>query len=275
MPYDAKKELERVKAYYERDPLQKRFSAIMSGPTNSGKTFLLRTARFPVHIDSFDPGGSKCLEPWIRKGDIVVDTTYESEDPFSPTAFAAWKKNTEIRLQTKYYDMFGTYALDSLPTFADAVMNDRLMSVDRAGETPMRNRDYMPQKTAIVNYIRKLMNLSCDFVLTAHLREIVEKETFDTSTGISTKIVIYRLLMTGQAVVTIPLLFDELYVLQGKGINPKRELLIDSLGTYLARSRLKKDGKLNAIEEPDIRKLLKKAGVPWEDKPKLKEVMPE
>jgi len=49
----------------------------------------------------------------------------------------------------------------------------------------------------------------------------------------------------------------------------KREMLIDSLGQYIARSRLKSDGKLDAIEEPDIKKLLKKIKLNWEDKPRL------
>jgi len=269
MPYDRLKELKRVTDHYAGDDLQKRFSAIISGPTNSGKSYINSTARFPVHIDSFDPGGSKCLAPWIKSGDVVVDTAYENEDPFAPTAFAAWQKNFEIRLATNYFDMFGTYCIDSLSTFSDAVMNSQLKSQSRAGESPMRNKDYMPQKTLIVNNIRKMLNLPCDFILTAHLKEIVEKETYDTSTGISTKIVNYRLHVVGQAVVTIPLLFDELWVLQGKGEKPDRKILTNSLGKYLARSRLCTNGKLDSIEPPNIKKILKKAGFDHTDKPKL------
>jgi len=63
MSYDPRKELKRVTDYYNQDPLQKRFSAIISGDIEAGKTYLLSTARFPVHIDSFDPGGTKCLAP--------------------------------------------------------------------------------------------------------------------------------------------------------------------------------------------------------------------
>ena len=269
MPYDYRNELKKVKEYYGGDPLQKRFSAVVSGETNSGKTFLFRTARFPVHIDSFDPGGTKCLEEWIKKGDIVADTSYETEDPFKPTAYAKWKKDTELRFMIGYYDQFATYCLDSLSTFSDAVMNDVLNSSDRAGKVPQHRKDYNPQKVAIVNYIRKLMNLSCDFILTAHLREDRRLVHLDTSTGIKREEIKYRLKMTGQAVITIPLLFDELYVLLGRGMPPKRELITDSLGEYVARSRLKKGGLLDTKEEPDIKKLLKKAKIPWEDKPKL------
>src|SRR4030042_1064469 len=99
MPYDAKAELEKVKKHYNNDPLQRRFSALVTGETNSGKTYLLRTCRKPIHIDSFDPGGTKGLRDLIEKGDVVVDTSYENEDPFSPTAYANWKKNNEVRLK--------------------------------------------------------------------------------------------------------------------------------------------------------------------------------
>ena len=54
MAYDAAAELKRVQDFYKGDKLQKRFSALVTGETNAGKTFLLRTARRPVHIDSFD-----------------------------------------------------------------------------------------------------------------------------------------------------------------------------------------------------------------------------
>jgi len=274
MTYDPMKELKRVTDYYNNDPLQKRFSAIVTGETNAGKTYLLRTARFPIHIDSFDPGGSKCLLDLIRSesnlnGQIIVDSSWENEDPYEPKAFAEWMKTTNIRFQTGYFDMFGTYCLDGLTMFGKAAMNYQLALKNRAGEVPQHRHDYNPQKTHIENYVRKLMNLSCDFIITGHLREIDELRHVDVSTGIKTYDTKYRLYITGQAVITIPLLFDELYTIIGKGNPPKREMLIDSLGKYVARSRLKQKEKLGATEEPDIKKLLKKTGFAWEDKPKL------
>jgi hypothetical protein len=266
MPYDPRKELKRVRDYYNQDPLQKRFSAIISGDIGSGKTYLLSTARFPVHIDSFDPGGTKCLKPWIDKGDIVADTRWEDEDPFNPKAYTAWERDMEVRIKTGYFDMFGTYALD-LSMFSDAVMNYQQNLAGRAGEVPMHRRDYNPQKTIVVNKIKRLMSLKCDFFLLAHLREL-EDSSIDTK-GNVIKNYRYRLNITGNAVLTIPLQFDELYVLLGTGSPIKREMLIESQGKYIARSRLKSLGKLSNKEEPDIKKLLKKIGLDWQDKPKL------
>lgn len=269
MPYDAKAELKKVRDHYSQDPLQKRFSALVTGETNAGKTYLLRTARRPIHIDSFDPGGSKCLQDLIDSGDIVVDTTWENENPYDPKVYADWKKTNEIRLKIGYFDQFGTYAIDSLTTFSQTVMNYQLAGKDAAGSVPQHRRDYNPQKVEIENRIRRLMNLPCDFILMAHLERLEKLKSIDKSTGIRYEEVQYRIMITGKAVMTIPLLFDELYVIQGKGTNPRREMLIDSLGEYIARSRLKGGGKLSAIELPDIRALLKKAGLQWKDKPKL------
>jgi hypothetical protein len=271
MAYDAAAELKRVRDYYAGDPLQKRFSALITGETNAGKTYLLRTARRPIHIDSFDPGGTKCIRDLIASGDVIADTRYENDDPFDPKAFADWMKATDVRFQIGYFKQFGTYCLDSATTFGEAVMNYGLGAKDRAGETPQMRHDYMPQKTYITNYIRKLMSLPCDFILTGHLKEIRKVLSVDAKSGVVREEVKYRFYTVGQAVVTIPLLFDEIYVITGRAgrEGPVREMLIDSLGDYIARSRLKSKGLLNSIEPPDIKALLKKAGFDPQDKPKL------
>lgn len=271
MPYDYTNELKKVRDYYNGDPLQKRFSALVCGGIGAGKTYLLRTARKPIHIDSFDPGGTKCLLDLIQKGDVIADTQWEADDPFNPDKFAKWMKAIDLRMEVGYYNHFGTYCLDSATTFGDAVMNYGLAAKGRAGETPQHRHDYMPQKVYMVNYIHKLMGLPCDFILTGHLREIEEVLSIDAKTGIERKNIEYRFFTVGQAVLTIPLLFDEIYVILGKsgrdGVD--RTMLIDSQGKYVARSRLKANGKLNAEEPPDIKALLKKAGLSWDDKPKL------
>lgn len=270
MAYDMQAELKKVRDYYNQDALQKRFSALVTGETNAGKTFLLRTCRKPIHIDSFDPGGTKCLRDLIVSGDVIADTRWEDDDPYNPKAFAEWMKAVDLRFHLKYFEQFGTYCIDSATTFGEAVMSYQLGMKSRAGEVPQHRHDYNPQKVFMINYIKKLMTLPCDFILTGHLRENRKVLYVDQKTGVSKDEVTYRFYTTGQAVVTIPLLFDEIYVLKGKGENPKREMLIDSLGEYIARSRLKGEGKLSSVEPPDIKALLKKAGFPHEDKPKLK-----
>ncbi len=270
MTYGKLDELKKVRDYYNQDPLQKRFSALITGESGAGKTFILRTARFPIHIDSFDPGGTKCLTNLIRSGDVIADTQWELEDPYKPRVFANWMKAIDIRLRTNYFDMFGTYVIDSASTWGDAIMNYQLNSQSRAGEAPKFTKDYTPQKILMINYIKKLMSIKCDFILTGHLKT-TEEIVGQTKDGTPLKKTKYRFNTTGKAVITIPLQFDEIYVIRGfpgPG-GTKRELLVDSQGQYIARSRLRANNKLNSIEEPDIKKLLKKIGLSWQDKPKL------
>lgn len=271
MSYDYKNELATVKSYYNQDPLQKRFSALILGPIGVGKSFLARTCRMPVHIDSFDPGGTKGLADGIDKGFIVADTQWEADDPFKPSKFAKWMTAIDRRLMIKYFDHFGTYILDSASTWGDAVMNYQLNSMNDAAGTPKWSRDYVPQKTFMTNYIKKLMAIPCDFILTGHLREIEELLSVDAKTGIERKNVEYRFHTTGQAVLTIPLLFDEIYVMRTRETahGLERYFLTDAQGKYQARSRLKGNGKLETEEPAHIRNLLKKIGKTWDDKPKL------
>lgn len=267
MAYDVKTDIEKIREYYRSDPLQKRFSALITGESGAGKTYLLRTCRRPIHIDSFDPGGTKCLRNEIEKGYIIADTRWESEDPLKPSKFAEWKREFEHRLRVGYFDHFGTYALDSASSWADAVMNHQLGESSRAGEAPRFTKDYTPQKVMMINAVKRMMNLPCDFILLGHLR-MIEEIRGTTKDGEPLKEVKFRFLTTGQATVTIPMQFDELYVLVGKetASGLKRVLLTEAQGTYQARSRLKADGKLEREEEPDIKKLLRKIGLSWEDK---------
>lgn len=272
MTYDYRNELEAVKKYYEGDPLQKRFSALICGPIGIGKTYLLSTCRFPVHIDSFDPGGTKCLRDLINAGWVVADTSYENEDPFAPSAWERWVRRTELRFEIGYFNYFGTYCLDSSTKWQDAAMNFQLKSAGRVGQAPQHRHDYTPTKILMQNYTRKFMNIPCDYILTGHFRENEEILSIDRQTGIESKKVEYRYLTIGQAAVTIPLMFDEVYVMLAEATSSgtyDRKFLLESQGTYIARSRLKANGKLNAIEPANIKALLKKIGLPYENKPKL------
>lgn len=270
MPYDSKADIAKIREYYNSDPRQQRFSALITGETGSGKSYLFRTCRKPVFIDSFDPGGSKCLRDEIKTGNVIVDTRWENEDPYAPTAYEEWVKETDHRLRTGFFDLIGTYGIDSMSSFADAVMNFQLSGAGRAGESPKFTKDYTPQKTNMINKIKRFMTLPCDFIVTGHLR-MIEEVVGKSKDGEDIKRVKYRFLTTGQAVVTIPMQFDELYVMIGKDTSSgvDRTLLIDSQGQYIARSRLRAGGKLDKEEPADIKKLLKKIGLRWEDKDKL------
>jgi hypothetical protein len=76
-----------------------------------------------------------------------------------------------------------------------------------------------------------------------------------------------RFLTTGKGVVTIPLLFDEIYVTTTKESSSgvTYQLLTARTGTYLAATRIGRN-KFEAYETPNLTALLKKAGKPYKDK---------
>jgi hypothetical protein len=266
MTYNYSDELKRVTDYYKGDPLQKRFSALICGESGAGKTFLLRSCRRPIHIDSFDPGGTKCLKKWIDSGDIVADTQWEGEDPLSPDRFVRWKKATDLRLQIGYFKHFGTYCLDSATSWTNSAMYGQT-----SGAVPDWGKDYVPVKQDMTIYTTKLMALPCDYILLGHLDKKEKVLSVNTKTGVKAAEVTNRFLTIGKAVVTIPLLFDEVYVLKtietARGL--ERVLLTEAQGEFVARSRLKGAGALNVEEPADIKALLKKIGLPCEDLPPL------
>jgi|SRR6056297_1404814 len=258
-----KEEFERLRKAYAEDPRQSSFNVLLLGESGVGKTFMLRTARKPVHIDSFDPGGTKGLRPWIEKGEVLVDTKYEGEDPTKPFAYSEWKKDFKSRVDSGYFNHIGTYVIDSATSWAESIMNYILKQANIAGKAPRFTHDYVPQKMEIRNRLRECLDLPCDFVLIGHheIMEDVDEE--------GRKTLRFKFMTTGKGVVTIPLLFDEIYSLVNKrnSTGVTRDLIIQNDGIHTARSRLAKDGKLNPREEPDFKKLLKKAGEKGEDKP--------
>jgi len=272
MPLDIKVEIAKVKKFYEEDEKQIGFNLLLLGKYGSGKTPILLTARKPIWIDSFDPKGTVGLRKWIEKGEVVADVEYEDDDPYSPTAFAAWEKNFKKRYKSNFFDSIGTYCIDSSTTFTSSAMAFKMGEADRAGFTPNRNKDYNPAKIVMQNYIRKCLNLPCDFILTGHLKTIDRLLSIDKSTGIERRDIRYRYDAIGQAANFIPLMFSEIYVVRPKetssGVKP--ELLTSATGEYIARSKLGSDGLLSSVEKPDIKGILKKVGLPTRDKPLLK-----
>lgn len=260
---NAKKMAQELANQYKNDKKQQTFNLLLLGEMGSGKTFLVRTARKPIHIDSFDPGGSKGLEDLIKTGDVIVDSRYESEKPTKPFAFTEWKAVMETRLREGYFDHIGTYMLDSSTTWSKAIMNSILKKAGIAGSAPRFTKDYTPQKVAIENAIYECLDLPCDFILTGHL------EPFrDESDGGRVR---FRYMTTGKGALIIPTLFDEIWVCDPKdtSMGVEYRILTQNTGTITCRSRLSKNGLLDKYEKTDIRSILKKAGRDYKNKPSL------
>jgi hypothetical protein len=256
------KHVQELQQMYQDDPRQESFTALVLGELGSGKSFLASTARKPVHIDSFDPGGTKGLKKWIDKGEIIADVQWEKENPKKPTVFRHWKDAMANRVRMGYFDHIGTFWLDSSTSWGEAIMNSILLKAGIAGEPPRWSHDYVPQKAIIRNWVREMCNLPCDFIMTGHLEGVKDEVTGGMA---------YRYMTTGQGTTLIPMLFDEVYVMDPKKVasGVSYRILTQSTGTYVARSRLAKEGLLDVHEKADLKVILKKAGANTEDKPLL------
>ena len=255
-----KEEIAKLRQAYADDPKQKTFNLLLLGEMGTGKTFILRTARLPVHTDSFDPGGTKGLRDEIAAGKIIADTRYESEDRLRPFVYQIWKTEFMRRRSEGYFDRMGTYCLDSSTSWSEAVMNRILQKAKMEGEAPRFTKDYTPQKIEIQNMMRYMLDLPCDFILTGHLEQYMDQ---------GEQAIRYRYMTTGKGAIIIPTLFDEVYVMDPKKTSDgvKYRVLTQNTGTYTARSRLAKGGLLSMYEEPDIKGILRKAGMDVSDKP--------
>ena len=267
-----KAEAKQIQQTYNSNPRTNSYNAIIYGKTGSGKTSLLRTCRMPIHVDSFDPGGTKVLEgsailneveyqDEMKKGNIIVDSRFEDEDPLNPKVAKLWDDEYHRRKKLGYFNYLGTYVIDSMTTWAQCIMYAIMKKAGRVGAQPFQ-QDWLPQMTVIENSLRDMVTLPCDCVLIGHA---------DTNKDDATGKMFISLMVTGKLTTRIPLLFDEIYYANtketSKGI--EYQLLTRSTGLYTARSRLAKDGKIDIYEPPVIKDILKKAGKSTKDKEPL------
>lgn len=249
----------RLAEMYKEDQRSQTFNCILTGATGSGKTHSIRTLRRPILVHSFDPGGVKTLrkDPGFLK-DLIVDTRFEQEDPKTPTAWDAWEKEYQKLKRDNIFEQLGTYVIDSATTFAEVLMNAVLKKAGRANGTPQQ-MDWMVQMNTLQSAIKDFVGLPCDCLLTSHL-----DFTKDEVTG--------RLMatpmLTGKLKQKILLLFDEIYVAMAKETARGTEysFLTSPTSIYTARTRLGTGGTFEHFEKPDFKHLLKKAGLPSEDK---------
>jgi hypothetical protein len=261
---DVKKKASEIQEMYKTDVHQGKSSILLCGESGSGKTKMVcNTAIKPVHIDSFDSGGTKLpsIRKQIEKGEVIADTRWEGDDPYNPDRFINWVTEMQHRMKIGYFDYLGTYFLDSCTVWSDTIMNQILKKAGIPAEPPRFTKDYNPQKVQILNWIKFMKKMPCNFITTMHLEAHKDEVTGAIS---------YRIMTTGKAVALIPLEFDEIYVASPKETSKGNEyrIITQNTGPYLASTRIG-EGVFDTYEKPDIKYLLGKAGLPTEDKPLL------
>ena len=260
---DIRKEAEEIRSMYQDAKTSKYFRNLTFGDVGTGKTKLAITCPRPVHIDSFDVGGTTTVRREIEEGWIIADTRYEDEDPQQPKAIALFEKEFNRRLQGGYFDAIGTYFLDSITSFGDAAMNYLMFKQGRKDGIPQAGKgtdnDYVKQQKLIEPMLRKILNLPCHVILIAHPDMRENEDTRTKSIGPK---------VYGQLATKLPLMISEIYCAQAKEVKDgiQYSLLTRQTGYWRCRSRLAALGKIEMYEEPNIKKILEKAGFDNSDK---------
>jgi len=255
---------------YSQDPRNMTFNCLVHGPVKVGKTSLLRTCPKPVLVHSFDPNGTMVLADLIESGQVMVDTRFEEEDPFNPKACRLWEDEFNTLYKKDFFRHIGTFAIDSMTTWGQIIMYEVIRRAAKAskkrstGDAPQEN-DWLPQMSFIENYMRKFLSLPCHCILLGHSEQPKDREGNTTGD--------LGLMITGKLRERVPALFSEIYYLRMKDYRTgARELLINPTYGIQVGTRIGHGGKLDKIEPPDIKAIMKKSGLDYSDKPLISEL---
>ena len=258
---DVKNRIEDIRNLYKERTKDSNFTALVMGEPGMGKTHFICTGNKPILIDSFDPRGTTVIDiefaKEIRDGDIIV-RTFWGESYKHPSMYKEWEAQWERDIRDGFLSHFGTYAIDSLSTFMDAMSNKVSKDKGRSGGT-LAIQDYIPLYNTLKDIIKLTSSQQCDFILTGHLQPYENELTRE----IKCELEAY-----GKLKVQVPLLFTEKYVLLAKPSSSglQYKVLTQATHRYRASTQLGSGGRFNAEEEPNIKSLLKKAGLSSTDK---------
>lgn len=270
-----KDEFLKIRNRYKEQSRKRGFNALIYGDFGTGKTYMLHTAPKPVFVHSFDPGGSVTLRKWIDKGEVIVDSSFESDETDNPkepqNAYVRWEKEFNRLREMNFFDNVGTYCIDSLTTMGESLMRgimERATSKKSGKRSPYHKeiptfipeiQDYNVQQLTMRDYLNVCCGLPCNFICTGH---IDKKQDQVTGGFIST------VMVSGKAAQKIPLLFDEVYIADYKSLSsgPEYFLRMSPEGMYKARSRLAATYDLDRKEKPDISYILNKCNYESPDK---------
>lgn len=257
-----KKRWDEIKADYESSAAAVKNNILLIGDYGSGKTTILRTARRPLRVYCFDPGGASVLQDDIDKDGNILVTNFIEKDRMNPTAFSGFKRVFMTDLSSGLLDAMGTVAIDSYTTWGSAILNwvvkygSNCYADINAGIPNLKA--YMVQIMEVTDFVQKLAALKCDVVLTAHIEYEKDEIAGDLQAFIGA---------TKKMKLVLPPMFDEKWFCD---VKPTSQGLVYSILTEkdsrrVASTRMGAGGKLEKNEKPNIKAILKKCGRPCED----------
>lgn len=259
---ELKKQFDAIREKYAQGKKRESLNVLLFGLYGSGKTTILRTARKPILLAMFDPGGEKVLRKEIAEGSVLV-LDYTSEERKKPTEYMRWEKDFEAHSKSGLLDNVGSYCIDSLTTWFQCLMNAIVARKNRDEGQPAI-QDWGVAKNVVIDMIKRACDHDCDFFLTAHMTNEKDELTGEILSDLNAFKSLRPLL---------PILFDEKWITESTKSGPdktKYQLKLESSGRYRASSRIKgQSDKIKSVMEPDIKAILKLADFDVSDKPNL------
>ncbi len=246
-----------ISLYNDESSRNQSTNALILGEVGSGKSTLATSGRYPCLYDSFDPGGlkTKVIKERIKAGQVIPNTRFELEDIRKPTVYRLWEAEMKKRHKIKLFDHIGTYVLD-LTKWGEAVASVVKQSLNQLETGVCNFTTWERLGTLITAEMQMLMALPCDVIVCSHIMY----ETDDVSHRTAAHPCIQSAAKT-----KIPIVFDEVWKMEVKGTTTATsyKVLTHNNGYFNCSTNL----DLDIYEEPDLKAMLKKAGMPYEDLP--------
>ena len=249
---------------YQDDPSQSKAHVLLLGDKGVGKTSILETAPKPVLVFSFDPGGTMVLKKEKDCGDVVV-INCEEDSAQNPRAYMKFETEFNRLGRAGFYDDIATAVIDPITTYNDSAIwqvrkkEGKLipdMQTMSADKTSMAYRDWETMLSLHLMWARRFCALPCHTFWMGHILR-----DFDDLR----KTHLIKLMLTGQAKDKVMTLIPDVWFLRTTS-SGERYLLTDFEDGYPASTKIGK-GVFSKKEKPDIKMLLKKADLDWEDRP--------
>jgi hypothetical protein len=279
---------------YAPNALVNTFSLLLMGRWGTGKTVMAGSSNYPILFYMFDPKSAIVLrrhypEQW--KNGMIQVLPFWDERKDLPTQFARFDYFFSRHKRSGVLDNYGTIVVDSFTTFSRAIYNHWLLyknwerrkrqEIARKGDpenliamSEFAIGDYQGFYSACQDIVSMISSTEANFIMTGHLKEVENEKT---------KIISQRLQTFGQLSTILPAMFSEKWViLKKKIVQPPWNtfsILTKDFGQYEASTQIGA-GIFEKDEKADLRYLLKKADMQWEDKPffavpELREGTPE
>lgn len=262
---EARKRLKDMRTDWQNNAIKDKVSVLLLGIYSSGKTSFLRTCPAPVLIDSHDPR-TKVLDDLIDSGRVIL-RPFWNENYKDPTEYKRWEESWNMDISEGVLDHVGTYSLDSITGLIQNLGNYIAMQAGRSKKAgaiqagKLFESDYPALYATIEDIVKRTSTMNCHFISTAHL--VPHKEEIGDESRMIYEIDTFKKLKS-----RIPRNYTEKWCIERipGALGVVTNLIVQPRYLYHAGTQIGKNGIFSPIEEPNFKKLLKKAGYPYEDK---------